>query len=285
MIISRITGGLGNQLFQFAAGTALAERLGTVLKLDLSFYEEESQRNFELPKFNTKIITASKEECSPFIDQGIVERAFYRLLPAYRRPVYKQPGFGYDPFFEEAENGKYLKGYWQSWKFFDSVQALIRQQYVINSDYIKHLQPLAEEWRNTETVSVHIRHGDYKSPAALAYHGLLSSEYYNQALDRIHTLYPGVKIMFFSDDMEWVLQNIHTNLPHRFITGQITQNALEDFYLMQHCRHHIIANSSFSWWAAWLNPSLSKTVIAPRNWFADAGNETRDILPPDWIQI
>lgn len=285
MIIARITGGLGNQLFQYAAGLALAERLGSELKLDLSFYKNHGLRTVELDQFNTRITEASEEECAPFVQQHLLKRVFYRLVPPYRRPVYKQPGFGYDPFFEKAKDGKYLKGYWQSWKFFHPIEEQIRRQYQLKPASTEHLREMADTFRTEKTISVHIRRGDYKNPEALAYHGILSPSYYNQALKRMQQLHPDAQVLFFSDDMDWVLQNIQTEMPHRFITNIITRNAIEDFYLMQHCQHHIIANSSFSWWAAWLNPSAEKTVIAPQSWFAYGGNETRDILPPSWIRI
>jgi hypothetical protein len=285
MIITRVTGGLGNQLFQYAAGTSLALRLNTALKLDLSLYGEKGMRQFELDKFHTNYREATNEESAPFKNLSVIHRAFYRLRPAYKRPVYKQPGFGFDPHFTEAGDGIYLKGYWQSWKYFEPVEQTIREHFRLRDEHIARVKDLAASLRNSDTISVHIRRGDYKTPEALAYHGLLPAAYYNEALKRMGDLYPGARLLFFSDDIAWVEKNIHTDLPHEFVTGRLSETALEDFHLMQHCRHHIIANSSFSWWAAWLNPLPDKTVIAPRQWFASTRNETRDIIPPDWLRI
>ena len=285
MIIVRITGGLGNQLFQYAAGFALSERLGVELKLDLSAYGQEGLRQFQLDKFHTTIHPATMHETAPYTRLSLLQRAYYRLWPPYRRPAYKQPGFAYDPNFARAGDNRYLKGYWQSWKFFEPVSDQLRNQYRLQDEHTRQVAAFAESLRERETVSVHIRRGDYNNPEALAYHGLLPAAYYNAALHKIGELHPGAEILFFSDDIEWVRDNVHTNLPHSFITGVRSRTALEDFHLMQHCRHHIIANSSFSWWAAWLNPNSEKTVIAPKAWFATTKNETRDIIPPAWIRM
>jgi hypothetical protein len=285
MIIVRVTGGLGNQLFQYAAGYALSARLGVDLKLDLSAYTQEGMRQFQLDKFHTSIHPATKQETVPFTGLSLLQRAYYRLRPPYRRPVYKQPGFGYDPHFSQAGDGRYLKGYWQSWKFFEPVSGQLRNLYRLREEHTREVTAFAESLRRRETVSVHIRRGDYNNPEALAYHGLLSAAYYNAALQKIKTMHPGAEILFFSDDIEWVRAHVQTDLPHRFVTGILTRTALEDFHLMQHCMHHIIANSSFSWWAAWLNPHREKTVIAPQAWFSTTKNDTRDILPPAWIRL
>lgn len=285
MIITRVTGGLGNQLFQYAAGASLARRLGTELALDLSAYGEAGMRQFELDKFHTNYRIATPEETAPFTTLPAMRRALYRLRPAYRRPVYKQPGFGYDPHFTEAVDGIYLKGYWQSWKYFEPARDFIRMEFRLREKHITRVKDLSNSLRNSETISVHIRRGDYKTPEALAYHGLLPAAYYNEALKRMGDRYPDARLLFFSDDIAWVEKNIHTDLPHEFVTGLLTETALEDFHLMQHCRHHVIANSSFSWWAAWLNPLPGKTVIAPRQWFATTRNETRDLVPPEWLRI
>lgn len=285
MIIVRITGGLGNQLFQYAAGFALSARLGVALKLDLSAYAQEGMRQFQLDRFHTTVHPATEQETAPFTKLSLVQRAYYRLWPPYRRPVYKQPGFGYDPNFTKALDGRYLKGYWQSWKFFEPVSAQLRNQYQLHNEHTREVAAFAVSLRERETVSVHIRRGDYNNPEALAYHGMLSAAYYNEALQIIKAMYPNAEILFFSDDIEWVREHVQTDLPHDFITGVRTRTALEDFHLMQYCRHHIIANSSFSWWAAWLNPAGNKTVIAPKAWFATTKNDTRDILPPGWIQL
>jgi hypothetical protein len=285
MIIVRVTGGLGNQLFQYAAGFALAARLGVDLKLDLSDYAGDGKPPFQLDKFHTSIHAASGQDIAPFTGLSLLQRVYYRLAPAFRRPVYKQPGFGYDPNFTRAGDNRYLKGYWQSWKFFEPVSAAIRQQYRLRDTYTREVAHYAASLRERETVSVHIRRGDYNNPEALAYHGVLPAAYYQDALDNIKAMHPGAELLFFSDDIAWVREQLRPGMPHTFVSGTITRTTLEDFHLMQHCRHHVIANSSFSWWAAWLNPNPEKTVIAPRAWFATTKNETRDILPPEWIRL
>jgi hypothetical protein len=285
MIVTRIFGGLGNQMFQYAAGTALSHRLGVEHKLDVSDYLSDGHRRFELDAFHTRFRVASAEECAPYRERTLLKRVSQRLRPPYRRDVYKQPGFGYDSRFTEAGDGRYLNGYWQSWRFFEKVEPLIREHFTLRREKTERVSQLAEQLRRSETVSVHVRRGDYKTREAQAYHGILPASYYREAIERVLSRHPKARFLFFSDDMEWVRAHLDTRLPLFDSGDEVGRTALEDLHLMQHCRHHVIANSSFSWWGAWLNPDPDKTVVAPVDWFATKENETKDIVPPSWIRV
>lgn len=285
MIITRIIGGLGNQLFQYAAGAALAESLGSSLKLDLSAYGRPGERNFDLQKLEVPFEAATEEEIRPFQDFSLIKKALLRLRPPHLRGLYKEPHFHYDPHFLQAPDGTCLKGYWQSWKYAQPIAETLRRHYRVRAPYIESVGSLAERMRGSLSVSVHIRRGDYANPAAIDYHSILPASYYNRALEMVREKFPRCEVFFFSDDIPWVRSNLQTDLPHTFVSGVLSNTALEDFHLMQQCKHHIIANSSFSWWAAWLNPDMDKTVIAPSQWFAAKHLDTRDLLPPNWIRL
>jgi hypothetical protein len=285
MIITRIIGGLGNQLFQYAAGAALADSLGTSLKLDLSAYGHPGERNFDLQKLEIPFEAAKEEEISPFQDFSMLKRAFVRLRPPHLRGLYKEPHFQHDPHFLHAPDGTYLKGYWQSWKYVEPIASLLRKYYRVRTPYIEKVGALEKRMRGNISISVHIRRGDFTNPAAIDYNGVLPASYYNQALAMIREKFPKAEIFFFSDDINWVRSNLQTDLPHTFVSGVLSNTSLEDFHLMQQCKHQVIANSSFSWWAAWLNPNQEKTIIAPRQWFAAKRLDTRDLIPTNWIRI
>lgn len=285
MIISRIIGGLGNQLFQYAAGRSLATKLGTGLKLDVSAFAEKGLRQFELSALHAEITYAEEVETKPFTSLSILRKMEQRLHPPHKRKVYKEPHYHFDPHFFEAGDHTYLKGYWQSWKYFEPIRKRILEEFTVKDEWIKEVKELGKTFREGTGISMHIRRGDYKNPAMLKYNGMLESDYYNAALSKMTELYPHGKIYFFSDDIPWVKENLQISLPHEFVTGHFSKTSLEDFYLMQQCHHHIIANSSFSWRAAYLNQFPGKSVIAPRKWFATPANDIKDLIPEGWILI
>lgn len=284
MIIVRIQGGLGNQLFQYAAARCLAERLGTVCKLDTSSLHTKQLRQLDLDKFSAGIQVANKKE----IRQFSFFPALYRHSPAFfsmlGKNIYREPHYHFDEKFFNLKDPVYLDGYFQSEQYFKPIESIIRTAYTINPSLTAHLNFKKEELLNRESISVHIRRGDYTQKKLLKVHGLQPASYYNHAIktmaEKIHQPF----FYFFSDDIEWVKTNIELNYPHEFVSG-ITQSAIEDFFLMSQCRHNIIANSSFSWWAAWLNANTNKQVIAPAKWFNQSANDTKDLIPAGWLTL
>lgn len=285
MITVQIKGGLGNQLFQYAAAKSLAMHLRTSFQLDLTEFDKQGSRSFDLDYFNAPYKVATPEEVKALEIKGLFPKILQRLRPAYRRKKYWEPHFHFDPHFFDASPDVYLKGNRQSEKYFLPIASVIRNDFTLKKMPDKPILQKADIMQAENSISVHIRRGDYLKPEYLKYHGILSNDYYNEAIRQLEGRIDPIKIYFFSDDIEWVKTNIHLNHPYEFISGTLTHTAIEDFYLMQHCRHNIIANSSFSWWAAWLNKNPGKTVIAPKKWFNEAKLNTKDILPSNWISI
>lgn len=284
MIISKIIGGLGNQLFQYAAGRCLAWQHQTDLALDISGFDEYKLRNFDLGAFGARYRFSTKDENSVYEQRGFIGKVRDRLLPMGLRKVYREPHFHFHSRFFKSPSHIYLKGYWQSEKYFSPVAEQIREELVMKPAYYKEVQTFATTIQQTPAVSVHIRRGDYTNPEVLRAHGMLSPEYYIRAMQLIREKEPGAVFYFFSDDIQWVKENLPVENVV-YVSGIHSRTHFEDFWLMSRCRHHIIANSSFSWWAAWLNNFSRKMVIAPEKWFNEKKADTRDLIPNGWIKL
>ena len=290
MIIVQLKGGLGNQLFQYAAGLSLASLHNVEVKVDISALKKPDEeigtvRNFDLQHFSIPPATATQAEIDELLKSDFISSAIQKLLPPYKRKIYKEAFFNFDPNFYKAGNHLYLKGYRQSEQYFKNIKDLIRKQFVLQSQFINHLELKTYDLQSTNSVSVHIRRGDYSDRIVTAYHGMLPLDYYQSAFKWIDEKVKNPRFLIFTDDVKWVKENIALPAFAEFVSGNITTNHYEDFYLMSKCQHHIIANSSFSWWAAWMNPNNNKVVIAPKKWFNNASLNTADLIPQGWIKM
>jgi hypothetical protein len=291
MIIVQLNGGLGNQLFQYAAAKSLSLHSNTNLKLDVSsFYREnlpelEVPRDFELYNFqgvHEEIISSPVNLENE--KQTSVNSKLQKLFPRHKRDIYIEPFYHYDRNFFKANTDVILKGQWQSEKYFlnfsDSIKSTFRLKENLVSNVIQFLP------KEKETVSVHVRRGDYmRKQIILEWHGVMPKSYYEKAFELLTKRISNIQVYYFSDDPEWVEKELIPIMPGIIISSNISRNHFEDFYLMSQCKHNIIANSSFSWWAAWLNPNPDNMVIAPKKWFNKGPQDTQDLFPPAWIKI
>jgi hypothetical protein len=268
MIITEIKKGLGNQLFQYAAGKSLATFHGVPLKLDLSSFYRDKSRPYILPffkieQFDTNLPIPSSQDYN----------------------FYHEPFAHFDDSFFTNSPYSYLSGFWQSEKYFIEIADLLRKEFQIKEQYIDHLTVKAAEIQSEDSVCLHIRRGDYLQPG-YEFLGVLSLKYYIKAIDYFKSNRQKFKLYIFSDDIEWVKHAIQFDGPHEFISSDIVKLPIEDFYLMQQCKHHIIANSSFSWWTAWLSKKFpDQIIIGPKIWFADRRLSSEDIIPSSWIRL
>lgn len=292
MIMVRLIGGLGNQMFQYAAGRALSLRQRSLLHLDVSDFDGYVLHNgFELSKvFACNPEIATEEEvrrflgwrASPFT-RKILLRPSLALLHGARLVV--EPCTSYWPGIGELSHDAYLVGYWQSEKYFSDASAYIRADFAFRQSFSTQNAELAGKIGHTMAVSLHVRRGDYVSDSKTqAVLGLCSLEYYRSAIMYIadHVVRP--EFFIFSDDVSWVKDNLEINFPCTYVSHNCGAESYNDMRLMSLCRHHIIANSSFSWWGAWLNQSSDKIVVAPRKWFAKNDN-VEDIFPAGWVTL
>jgi hypothetical protein len=293
MIIVQLTGGLGNQLFQYAAAKSLSLYHNVPLLLDCSsFYREEIAelevpRDFELYQFEgvkEKIITP--EELASTIDLKNEKSFLSKILPPHRRQIYTCPFFHYDRNFFKSRKTVYLKGGWQSEKYFSNYKDTLFQSLQLKPDVISPVREKARQIKEKQTVGVHIRRGDYlRMQIIFEWHGVMSKDYYARGFESIHKLRGDFSVLYFTDDPEWVQKELIPVMDGEIVSSTTSQNHFQDFYLLRCCHNNIIANSSFSWWAAWLNPNPDKMVIAPKNWFNKGPKDTQDLLPANWVQL
>lgn len=285
----RLIGGLGNQLFQYAAARALALRRGAQVKLDLTAFESYGLRRYELASYPIAAGIATAEELQAIGKEQPASGLLARLvgqLKASRLHHYREPSYNFDPRLAEQPLPLLMDGYWQSERYFLDFAGVLRAELTPQEPLEAVNAELAERIRATTAVSLHVRRGDYVSDAHTnAYHGVCSLDYYRAAVAHIRERVPEAQLFVFSDDHDWTRDNLKLDLPTSYVTANSADKGFRDLQLMSMCKHHIIANSSFSWWGAWLNPSPDKIVAAPKRWFAKGGNDTRDLLPPAWVQL
>ena len=295
MVIVKLMGGLGNQMFQYAAARRLAHFNNTNLKIDLSWFDNickvDSSREYALDEFEIQENFASREEIEALTvkTQGFVERLIIKAIgrklgtaPSYIREKY----FHFDPDILYLDDGVYLDGYWQSEKYFKDIETIIRQEFTIKSEMNAKSLAIKKHIKSTNSVSLHIRRGDYISnPHTNKFHGSCNVKYYFRCIENLTLRLKHPHFFIFGDDPEWTRANLKLPYPTTFVDHNPPEKGYEDLKLMSRCKYHIIANSSFSWWGAWLNPDPDKIVITPDRWFNKEDVDTTDLLPENWIRL
>lgn len=292
MIISQVIGGLGNQMFQYAAGRSLSLKNNTRLALDVAAFEGYGlHQGFELNRvFSAPIALASDADRQDMLGwrrSPVVRRLLAKLplaMPAGEHFV-QEPHFHYWPGFEQLGPNSYLAGYWQSEKYFSDFSVQIRMDFTFRATLVGKNAELAQVISASQAVSLHVRRGDYVSnPKTNSVHGVCGLDYYHAAIEYIREIIDAPHIYIFSDDIEWARSHLRVDLPCDYVGHNSGTESHIDMWLMSLCKHNIIANSSFSWWGAWLNAHPKKIVIAPRQWFA-YGGVTTDLISPAWTQL
>ena len=277
MIVMRLYGGLGNQMFQYALGRRLALDHGVPLKLDLAWFAKNPKRDYRLGHFRIAAAPASPSDLA-LVAPTTADLA-HRLV--------REAAFAYDKAVLDCPATAYLDGYWQSERYFAARADVIRADFQLAEPMQPERRVLASRIVAAgAAVSVHVRRGDYASdPATLAYHGTCAPDWYGRVMDRMAEGLDRPSFFVFSDDPAWA----RANLPQRgemvFVDLQPDGRDFEDMHLMASCSYHITANSSFSWWGAWLNPNPAKRVIGPARWFNQGPSNTDDLIPTTWTQL
>lgn len=291
MIIVKLIGGLGNQMFQYAVGRYLAMKNKNTLKLDISGFRDYKLRNYDLGHFNIRENIATSKDLSGVIfpsDRFIHKIGKYlKIKTANVQQIryIKEQKSDFHPEILTLRDNIYLDGYWQSEKYFSDIQDVIRKEFTVKNKPDPINESYLGEIVDCESVSVHIRRGDYVSnPTTNQVHGFLGLEYYQRAMNAMLEKIGNPHFFVFSDDPEWAERNIKANAPITYVKHNGTKS-YEDLRLMSTCKHHIIANSSFSWWGAWLSPDKEKFVIAPKRWFKSDRLNARDLIPDSWHKI
>ena len=287
MIIIKLRGGLGNQLFQYALGRHLSVLNHTELKLDtflLNTPHNWTHRTYELASFNIQATTATQQEINQLSGRwGAWLQRCGKFFGLKSSSYFKEPHFHFYLPVLSLQDGVYLDGYWQSENYFSAIAGVIREDLTPIVPLPNYLETLKNAIPQCASVSVHIRRGDYTTTSkANRYLKPCDADYYHRAVEYLVKRIVNPVFFVFSDDIEWAKYNVQFDFPTQYVEGN---SAPEDMLLMSSCRHHIIANSTFSWWGAWLNQQPDKIVIAPQKWFSTERFDTSDLLPESWIQL
>lgn len=297
MIIASLFGGLGNQLFQYANGKAVATQLGVELKLDTSIIDAKTDvkgftnRNFELNIFKIDAKVASVGEVRKYVPDLFRSPKWSHQIYRIKRLLNGRHlfiertwnRFHYMPSIEKVKDNTYLYGYFQTEKFFKAIRAEILDSIQLKPTI--EISPenceILNQIKEVNAVSIHVRRGDYQNSNFM----LLEMDYYTKAVERISGTVKNPKFYIFSNDMDWVRHQFsNLNIDFQIIDINTREQSYMDMILMSNCKHNIIANSTFSWWSAWLNQHTDKIVIAPKRWFNQM-DKSLELLPSDWIKI
>ncbi len=300
MIIVRLRGGLGNQLFQYAAGKSLAMHHNTELKFDTYTYKSHPYRKFQLHHFLIDDPVAEEKEINSLIGNNkvlrYINKRYNTLLNS--KKVFIQPHYHFYQNFFNLPSPLYLSGYWQSEKYFLPVKKQIQEKVIPRLSFSEENRTLVSRMQSGNSVSLHIRRGDYTSNSRYAdFFGVVEDAYYERAMDRIYAEVENPEFYVFSDDIEWSKKKYDSFSNFTFIDHNQGDNSYWDMVLMSNCKHNIIANSTFSWWGAWLNQNPGKKVVAPKKWFnqeyfsgpdpvyKDRHYNTGDLIPSGWLTL
>lgn len=287
MIAFFCQGGLGNQLFQYAAARRLSLRHGVPLVADIDWFDhpwaEETPRAFELQHYRVCLSSASAAQHKKL---WLLRSRWGRYLgPVFSPRPLRERGPGVDLRLLEAGAATYLLGYWQSERYFADIRDVLLDELQPLSPPSAEDESMISKMEACNAVSVHVRRGDYvDSASAASYHGVCSLDYYREAIEHISARVEQPEFFVFSDDPAWTRAHLGANAPMHYVSHNAPEQAFQDLRLMSLCRHHIVANSSFSWWGAWLGEPQDRLVIAPSKWFA-AAVPSPDLVPSRWVRL
>ena len=289
MVIVQLSGGLGNQMFEYSLYLSLKNRGKEVKIDDVTCYADAGTRPKQLDVFGITYERASREEMVEMTDASMkMSDRIRRKLTGRKTKAYREKDINYDSRVMELDPAL-LEGCFQSEKYFADCREQVREAFRFRGiedgrfAMPESVKAILEQIRAAQSVSVHIRRGDYLDPShGGIYSGICTEEYYRKAFELIEEKYPDAVYFIFSNDAEWTKQNF-SGKNRVIVEGTTEDTGYLDMYLMSHCKHNIIANSSFSWWGAWLNDNPQKTVIAPSRWLN--GQECIDIYTEDMVRI
>jgi hypothetical protein len=298
MACIQIVGGLGNQMFQYAFGRYVSIETNSKLIMDISLLEKDiegvTKWEFGMSIFNFHADIGSEKNLKPF-RQSFLIKLFKKLVYLISIGKINDSQFLTESDFEKDQrlflrksHRKTIVGYWQSEDYFRIAESEIRNDLKFINKLSKRNSDLKDSIVSTNSVSIHIRRGDYISnKGANKTHGTCSPDYYVRAIDYLTSKISDPYFYFFSDDINWVKDNFKLDFQHKLIDWNHGKESYIDMQMMSYCKHNIIANSSFSWWGAWLNDNSVKIVVAPKIWFRDKvkNKKANKILPDSWIRL
>lgn len=283
-----MSGGLGNQMFQYAFAKAYSLKHNCQVALDISFYQDWQKksnitpRSYKLDQFSSTLPSTAS---APFWARQFSSRIGRKLHDIFFSPlILVDAERGYKKsYIADFYSTKLFVGYFQTPRYFSEYREILLKDFILKSALSGFYKHHLEQIKATNSVSLHVRRGDYLLAQNSKIHGVLTLEYYQKAVDLISAKSDSLTFYIFSDDIDWCKAHLSINAPTVFIDAQKESSDVGDLILMSNCKHNIMANSSFSWWGAWLNQNSNKIVVAPENWFADKARLVEwEIYPPEW---
>ena len=300
MIVVKLFGGLGNQLFQYAFGKkkSLETNQKLYLETEYGFKNDPYHRIYNLAPFKIEDNLLKNDPISIDLENLKIDKKHWQgriknYLLTIKRIQWQliiEKNLTYDSSIQIKKNNVYIDGYWQSEKYFKDIRNGILQDLQLKNPLQNENASISKKMSEVVSVALHIRrmHGiKIKEEKHHEIHGGLDFSYYQNALTIISKKHPKITIFVFSDDIPWVKENFKSEFPVEFMSQNDDAHNYLDLILMSHCQHQIIANSTFSWWGAWLNQNPEKIVIAPKIWFVnkEMNLQTEDLIPEEWIRI
>ena len=294
--VIRLQGGLGNQMFQYAFGLALAAKGSAEVLFDGAKYSQsEAQRKksdkraYELKYFKADVRFAPESQLKNWVkkkEKNFFKKFFHFVMGKSRPALFEEKDCSvfYPEFFNICKDS-YYTGYFQTEKYFRDKRNAVLQAFSLKNPVNSENAAMLDKIKGVNAVSLHVRRGDYLLAKNQALLGLCSLDYYKKAIDYIASRVENPHFFLFSDDIPWVEENLKLDYPYTVVDINSGENSFYDMWLMKHCRHNIIANSSFSWWGAWLNENPEKIVAAPEKWTVAAEISGKDIIPESWIKL
>jgi hypothetical protein len=278
MIIVKLIGGMGNQMFQYAFARALSLKTNTEFKIDLSFLKiKDSGSNYVHRDFDLDIFN---------IPENIISETQINNSHIIREQIFSYSQNIVDDIKQKIDVDLYLDGYWQSYKYFEEFEIQIKKDFefknLIENNKDIDVKNMINDIMGSNSVMVNIRRTDYLNND---FHGVMGVEYINKASKIIDSRINNPRYFVFSDDIEWCEENV--KLDNMVIVNHEYKGDRFDLYLqlMKSCKHFIIPNSTFAWWSAWLGDNKNKIVISPKSWFTNDSINTNDLIPSNWIRI
>jgi hypothetical protein len=286
MIIINLKGGIGNQMFQYAFGKKLSLKNSDVLKLEIDGLERANAigdiyRPFSLGAFNVTAEVATAEEVQQLkYPYGIISKGIRFITARVLKKTYTL----FDPTALTWKGDRFLDGYWQSPDYFTDIRDTLLTEFTLKTPLSDAVTSYKKQIESSTSVSMHIRRGDYaKNPQVLLEFGICEASYYQKAMEHMRAITKNPTFFIFSDDIQWVQDNL--SVPESAVFVQHPElKDVEELALMSMCAHNIIANSTFSWWGAWLNTNDDKVVIVPTPWF-ERRPWDKNLIPTSWTLL
>ena len=293
MIVVRLSDGLGNQMFQYALALKLRNMYKTKVVFDMEYFQNNPLRKYELGVFGIKVEPVS--ELIPYrYPMTLWKRVLLRIYPVDILTGIQyvlERDKSYNDFVPmknlDVNRIVVIQGFWQSEKYFCDISAEICRAFSFKkAPNVENENMIQQIKKTNNSVGIHVRRGDYLTDmGARDSFGTCSLEYYKRGMAYLEKKYGEMNYFMFSDDIDWVRKSFHEYTNVTYVSHNKCKHAYEDMRLMSLCQHNIIANSTFSWWGAWLNNNPGKTVVAPRRWFQNDKIAPKDIIPSSWIKL